>query len=337
MALLAVGIQLLASAAVGCKAKPKAPPGVLGLLPREAAFVAQANVTRLRQTRLFQKALAAAPKADPVAAGGDADSIKAYETFKAETGFDLTRDLDSLTLAMPSDVERTRTFVVVGRGRFDEARLATYMTRRAEAKGGKLIIENHHGVTLRGAPHEPGARVAFLGPTTVLFGSADWVKRGIDLSRGDVSSGAALEKNDTLMRLIGRTRTERGLWAVAEIPEKLRDRLPLPGKKVTVQTGSASLDLAGGLKLSLIAELASAAEATSIVEAGNGGLALVRTFGPVAMGGYGPYVEAVKLAAKDKTAELSLDLTQVQLDELIDRLERFLGGLKSSTAGSTKQ
>jgi hypothetical protein len=344
VALLALAIQLVASLAAGCKAKPKAPPGVLGLLPREAAFVAQAQVTRLRQTRLFQKALAAHPlagtPADPAAAaaaGGDVDSVKAYETFRTETGFDLTRDLDSLTLAMPEDVERSRTFVVVGRGRFDEPRLVAYMTRRAEARGGKLIVENHHGVTLRGTPNEPGARLAFLDNSTVLFGSADWVKRGIDLSRGDLSSGAPLQKNDTLMRLIGRTRTERGLWAVAVIPEKLRDRLPLPGKKINLQNGSASLDLGSGLQLSLIAETASAAEASSVVEAGNGALALVRTFGPVAMGGYGPYIEAVKLTARDRAAELSLDLNQIQLDELIDRLERFLGGLKSSTAGSSKQ
>jgi hypothetical protein len=48
------------------------------------------------------------------------------------------------------------------------------------------------------------------------------------------------------------------------------------------------------------------------------------------MSGYGPYVEAVKLLARDRTVELNVDLTQVQLDELIDRLERFLGSLKSS-------
>jgi hypothetical protein len=301
---------------------------VLDLLPAEASIVAQAQVTRLRQTRLFEKAL----KAHGDGRGDDgvaSDSIKAYNEFRTETGFDLSRDLDSVTTAVPDHVDTSRTFLVVARGRFDETRLVAFMAKRAAGRGQALTAEPYKGVTLRGQAQEPRVRLAFLRPTTVLFGSVDWVKRAIDQSRGE-ATGPALQKNDTLMALIRRTRVDRGLWAVAVVPEKLRDRLPVPGKKVTVRTGSVSLDFVSGLQLDVIAETASPGDAQSVVQAATGALDLMRGFGPVVLGGYGPYLEALKLTARSSAAELSVNLTRTQLDELIDRLERFLAALKSS-------
>jgi hypothetical protein len=106
-----------------------AAPSLVSLLPAQSPYVVYADLTSLRNSAFLTKLVAMAP-----ASTEDPD----YSEFVRETGFDFTRDLDRVALAMlPSTPEPV--VWTVAEGRFDERKIAAYVlkTGRAEQREGR--------------------------------------------------------------------------------------------------------------------------------------------------------------------------------------------------------
>ena len=119
------------------KSEPPAPgaaPSLVSLLPADASYVFYADAAALRSSAFVQKLLAAlpSPKED-----------REYADFVRRTGFDYTRDLDRLAVAVSPSVEasksqsfgtRDNAVLAVVEGRFDRAKIAAYAMSAAAGK-----------------------------------------------------------------------------------------------------------------------------------------------------------------------------------------------------------
>jgi len=127
------------------------------------------------------------------------------------------KDVDGVTLGMKVEgVERdAKDFVGIVNGKLDSAALIKQMGDQAQKTGTTLSDEDYEGVKIYSTAKEPGFAVAMLGQQAI-FGKKDTVKRSLDLAK---KKGDSVEKNKTVMDLIGGVDKGKMLWAVAQIPE----------------------------------------------------------------------------------------------------------------------
>jgi hypothetical protein len=95
---------------------PGTAPTMLSLLPQQAPYVIYANLETLRGSAFLNRlvAIVPAPKEDPE-----------YLEFVRATGFDYTRDLDRVAVAIIPTTP-TATVVMIGEGRFDQQKIIAY-------------------------------------------------------------------------------------------------------------------------------------------------------------------------------------------------------------------
>jgi hypothetical protein len=98
---------------------PGPPPNLVAFLPADASYVLYADANALRASAFVQKLLklAPAPKED-----------REYQDFVRQTGFDYTRDLDGLAVAVWPR-EGDEGVLAVAEGRFDRGKIAAYALR----------------------------------------------------------------------------------------------------------------------------------------------------------------------------------------------------------------
>lgn len=202
----------------------------LGAIPRDAVLVAHVDVPRVMASGLRRRLQ------DLIGS----DAAEGRRTFERETGLDLERDIDTVTVAvLPAargDAAGTGAPVVPAgadgvllvRGRFDQARLE----QAAVARG--AVAAEHRGVRLLTAPDRDGRTgtmtIGFLAPAQVLLGSSAAVRRAIDAER----AGSSLRQEP---EALGRARAfahDTG-WMVARLdtadgarwlPAEMRAQLP---------------------------------------------------------------------------------------------------------------
>jgi hypothetical protein len=98
---------------------PGAPPSLVALLPADASYILYADASVLRGSPFVQDMikLAPAPQED-----------REYQDFVRQTGFDYTRDLDRVALAVLPR-ERGEAVLAVAEGRFDRGKIGAYALR----------------------------------------------------------------------------------------------------------------------------------------------------------------------------------------------------------------
>jgi hypothetical protein len=114
--LAAAGYYFLHSGRPANNSMPGAAPTILSLLPPEAPYVVYTDVETLRSSAFLNRlvALIPAPKEDPE-----------YLEFVRATGFDYTRDLDRVAIAIiPTTPEPT--IIAIAEGRFDQQKITAY-------------------------------------------------------------------------------------------------------------------------------------------------------------------------------------------------------------------
>src|SRR5438128_455231 len=79
------------------------------------------------------------------------------------------------------------------------------------------------------------------GPSTLVLGGREWVKKIVDIAAGKDQS---VKKNEKIQKLMGRARTELALWAVGEVPAG-EGQLPMGGE---IKSVVLSADFQEGFK-----------------------------------------------------------------------------------------
>jgi hypothetical protein len=247
-------------------------PGELAYVPPDARAVAYANIREIMDSELHQK----------VRTLHQSRSDDGLARFEAETGVDMTRDVDYVVAVLggagaTSADERPGPPLVMARGRFDEVRVEGLV----RSKGG--AVEDYKGqrlFTYKDAQNQTGTHTAvaltFLEPGLVAMGADSAVRAAIDVRTGAAPS---VTGNEELMRLVKEAHAGGNAWAVAkfdeltrggQVPSDMLQRLPAINW-VTV-TGHVN----GGVRAAVRAETRDEAAAKNLRDVLQGILALAR-------------------------------------------------------------
>jgi hypothetical protein len=123
VALAAGGYYFLHRAPTAINSMPGVAPTILSLLPAQAPYVIYADLAGLRSSSFLNRlvALIPTPNVDP-------DFVE----FVRSTGFDYTRDLDRVAIAIYPTAPLP-TVIVFAEGRFDQQKIITYAMRTGKA------------------------------------------------------------------------------------------------------------------------------------------------------------------------------------------------------------
>ena len=136
-----------------------------------------------------------------------------------------------------------------------------------------------------------------------------------------------------MTHLVEQAARPHALWAAAIVPETARRNWPADPRfaaAASVLTLIVGVDLGKGLDATVLATLATAADARALATKATEALRDAKRNAQVLMLGLGPYLDGVTAAAVDKTFELKAGLGEAAVDDLIVRLQ----GLLSLTRGA---
>ena len=186
---------------------------LLSLLPGDAPVIGFGDLAALKASAFVQEFEKLGPSP-----AEDAD----YSTFVRETGFDYTRDLDTVAIAAWPDSSSKQplapggppvpTFrvLVLGDGRFDAAKIAGYAARSAHATtvNGKTVYE------FRDPSAKDSLYVSLLSPGRIALGQGV----NLDAVLGGKSVAAKPDRAAHIARVAGRP-----IFIVARLDNVLKD------------------------------------------------------------------------------------------------------------------
>jgi hypothetical protein len=293
--------------------------GRLALFPATTRIVAAIDVAQLRASPAAAK-LAAAAQQNPA----DEQEI---EAFARRTGFDPLRQLVSVTVAFPEEARAHGEFGLVLRAdRLDEVRLVAYARDQLQKTGDDLVATKRGRFTLWSSRRDPDVVGFFIDPQSFALGAGGWGPRMADLAE-TARPGDSAATNIDLVGLVERAAAQHALWGAAIVPEQTRQTLAADSQfadAAAIMTLSVGLDLGRGLDAVLLAEVATAAQATSLASNVNQSLRDAKRSPQMLMLGLGPTLDGIGARALDHTFELHAVLGEPAFDDLLARLSGLL-------------
>ncbi len=282
-------------------------PDELAYIPPDTRMVAFANVREIMDSELHEKLRGLQPR-----------SGQGLAAFEAQTGVDVTRDVDYVLAAGfggasgtagQSQAERQGPPLVMVRGRFDAVRIEGLV----RSKGG--VVEEYKGIRLvTHAENGMTGALAFLEPGLLAMGGSAAVKTAIDTQQGHLAS---VTGNKELMRLVGEG-SDGNVWAVARFDAIAPGRLPaevagrLPAINWVTMTGRVN----GGVTALLRAETGDDAAAKNLRDMIQGILALAK-MQTGSHAGFADVVNSIELGGDGRNVSLSMSLPVQAIDFLV--------------------
>ena len=145
-------------------------------------------------------------------------------------------------------------------------------------------------------------------------------------SRLDAGQGSAKE-NEALMGLVKRAKTNEGVWGAGIVPQSMRDQLkadPHLSAAASMKDVFGSVDFAKGVAADANVDLATENDAKEVAAKATAQILEAKKNPQLMMMGFASFLDAVKVEAKGATFHLTVDLTQQQVDDLINRIKGIL-------------
>jgi hypothetical protein len=321
ISLLVLGVGLgtgLVAYYVGVQGMPfarHAGPEELQYVPKDATVVAFANVQEIMHSDLRQKLHRALPEKE----NGQAE-------LQNLTGINLENDVFRVVACLYADAAPNGNVpgagMVLARGNFDESKIEGLMRDHGahveDYKGTRLVVAdvNDKG---NGTPHT--FALTFVEPGLAALGTADVVRKAIDLHQNGANTPATVQSvtaNDELMGLVRTLETGNNAWAVgrfdaltshAHLPENIAGQIP------AITWFSVGTHINGGVRGTLRAETRDAEAANNLRDVVRGFLALGKL-----QAGSRPEIQAMmsslQLGGQGTTVTLSFDVPSQVFDAI---------------------
>jgi hypothetical protein len=302
----------------------------LALVPKETNVVFMANIARVRGTAMWKKLLDVRDS--------DPQSKKDFDEFVQSCGLDPFKQIDSAFVALPQGGGGDREFSAVVRGQFNEQKLYDCARESAKKEGHEIVVSEYAGKKLYSDTGRGGAFAAFLDKATLVIGGQEWIKKTIDLAANKPGSESA-KKNDTIVALMKRARTQDALWGVGLVPDAAREQLkndPRLQSAATMKDVFGSVDFSSGLAAEVSVDTGSEADAKDLAGKTTDQMNEMRKNAQFMLMGMGQYLDGIKIENKGATFHLKLSYNQQQVDDLITRIKgllRSFGGAMNGAGG----
>jgi hypothetical protein len=303
----------------------------LQLVPKDAEILLMANVSRMRNTALWKKLLDLRDS--------DEKNKKDLEEFVQKCGLDPFKHIDSIFIALPQKgPAATKEFAAILRGQFNEDKLVACAREQTQKDGGAgLATSEYNGKKLYTDAKQSQAFATFLDGKTVALGGKEWIKRVVDLS-GKKPSGESAKQNDTLVGLMKRARTSDALWGAGLVPQSARDSLkgdPNLSAASSMKDVFGSIDFAGGFAADLNVDTASDSDAKELAAKVTEQLVETKRNPQIMLMGMAPFLDGVKVESKGPTFRTTINLTQSQVDDLINRVKGLMKSFGAALGGGS--
>lgn len=317
--LSATALVVLALACSGGSTPVEAQSGgdrLLGLLPPDARAVFGVDAATARGSEIYRRFEEKIRRRD----GDDLDG------FIARTGFDPRTDLDRFAAAMWPGADGEQGFLAAATGDFTRARASEGFAEHAREIG------EHRGVKIYsgGDGKMEDKALAFLDDRTALLGSRPAVVAAIDRH---AVGGPSLRDGSALGARADAASAGGQLWLVSEEPGELVDapsELERRPQMLNILRNMRYLDLVAdvrsGLRLDLEGVCRSATDAGMLANAARGLLALSRLGRNEENRAFFDVLDTVSIRETGDTIEADLNVTALELDELLDKIEANQGG-----------
>lgn len=258
--------------------------------PANTVMALHFNAKRLSKSPLFQEVMAQAKQTQ--------DVKKGLAEMEAKLGFNPERDLEGVTVLVPTDISGGGKPTIIVTGSFNVAKA------EAEIKGDKKFTIK----TLGGQKAYVGkdGMAMVFSKSRVVFAPAEAIGNVV-LSKGGVAALSSL--SNTVDR-------SKDVWFAANIDDKMRQSMGANPMIKDLKTLRGSLDLAKGLGLNLNVGVATAATATNLAKMGQ--MQLDQGAKDPAMGamGMGGFISKIAIAAKGTDVAVDLNLNQAEVNQL---------------------
>jgi hypothetical protein len=274
----------------------------LQYVPPDAMAVVGVDFDKLRPTAV-QKTLEAALKKDK-------EATKKIGELKAETGFDVFKDVHGLTVVLPEEVLKDDDqFVLVLDAKIDEARMVKFM----EKKNGPLPKQQG----ANGAYYEIDggkAGLAFRGKYMIVGGMATFQK----------VLGGTTDPATVFPTL--RTKVEKEmLWVVGSVTAAAQKKLSQADANAgKLQSFAAGISVPDGAKLRATAQFSDAAAADTLAKLMNKGLGELANDNGLKQMGLTDLVSKVTVSAQGTELSLLADLTKAQVERVTKAIQAVL-------------
>ena len=256
------------------------------------------------------------------------------DDFVLRCQLDPMKDIDSVFLAFPQS-GGAKEFAALLRGKFDETKLVACAKEQAKKDGAEVQTSDYNGKKLYTDGKKQEAWATFLDKSTIVIGSQGWVKKTIDLAAGKAGQRSAKD-NEALMTLVKRAKTSDGMWGAGLVPQSTRDQLkadPHLSAAASMKDVFGSMDFAKGVAADANVDLATENDAKEVAAKATAQILEAKKNPQLMMMGFASFLDAVKVDSKGATFHLTVDLTQQQVDDLINRVKGILKSFGGALGG----
>jgi len=291
---------------------PALPADPLEMVPQATTAVAWVNV----------RAVLGSPIWERIVGGGD----QGMRQIERVCGFNPIDEIDELVIAAsgdePTDLDRVG---IVARGPLSHEKLVRCVRDVVADDGGSL-----RQIELDGVPAVAGrgsSRAAFWGSDAIVGGDEETVRAVISVLRRDRGSAAA---DPTLARLWRRVAAGRQVVLVSHVPERWRSTL----RRTVREAGTIDLSplggvravglgarVSGGLGLGVALQMRDRTQARAATDTLRAEVDRALADPRVTLSALGPVLRRLQMEAQDGDVVLALELSGLQLADLIDLVE----------------
>jgi hypothetical protein len=269
----------------------------LALLPSDTGTVISLDLDHLRGLATWNPLLASIVRSF----GPLLDSLF------ARTGFEPTRHVHRLWIALPGERDQTERFALLADAdNLDDARLLAWLRERT-------------GDTL----------TAFVRDhTQLVIAAGAWKAPMLGLAKQHHLSPSAAD-NLELRRLCERQADDHGVWFVSLVTPHLRRVLVEDGRfpdAASIARVAGHIDLEAGLHVDLEGELTNTPDAAHLAHRLVFFMNQAKRDPEMLVLGLAPYLEAVRIQAREATVHATLDVPSAQFADAVEHIEALAHG-----------
>jgi hypothetical protein len=292
--------------------------GPMDYIPKDAALVVGMNWSKFKGTKFFNLLTTSVPP----------DAKTKYDEFKGACNIDPMNDLDSITVGVVGNLDKSSKAIIIVKGNWDEAKISKCATAYGEKKGKKLTVVKTDNITSY-TPEDKSDKTVNVGWAGNLMVFTSQSMDGDKTYLVEIMKKASSVKdNKPLMDLLGKTDTSATLYGAFIPPagsEMAGSFAKMTGGTEQLAGAYGTIKLASDLDVNLGLRFANEADAKSVADK------MSKELDGAKQSPQGAFLNKTTIAASGTDAIVKVALDEKQLDQITEMAKQMapmlMGGM----------
>jgi hypothetical protein len=304
---------------------------LMSLVPQEADFVLQLNITKILETPEAKKALLDNLNKSP-------EQKKAFDEFVKNTGFNPMENLKQVVVFSSGKVDPKKPAQMAGAvisGNFNKAKILEAI-KKDEKAGKEVEISKLKGFDAVVPKSKKDGWGVFLDDSTVVVGAESGVNKVADIKAGKGKSVAARKE---FFSIIKKMDTKATLSGAGLIPAELKAKVkanPQAAPLAALNYFFFSFNHGANITFDFNGEVDKKENVDTVMTSLNGFLAMLKMFAAQAPEA-AEVLNMIKLTAKGTTVAINLNVPKAKLEEIKKKMEQRINEMKQQGAEEDRE